>query len=161
MEIRNAPRVRKYMISAVSSALNTIVGNATVLQNANGAGRVYELYLMTKVADSLRSAGANVWIRRSDGTNVHPGDLDRQFVQRGGSPSGLPGSAQGANGMSAFAFQLQNSQREWEMWNGVQFSGRSGAKHEFDIAIVPSHTASTLLRHCGRKVQAVSHSGAL
>ncbi|MEB8387792.1 hypothetical protein OO012_11165 [Rhodobacteraceae bacterium KMM 6894] len=46
--------------------------------------------------------------------------------------------------MSAFAFQLQNSQREWEMWNGVQFSGRSGAKHEFDIAIVPSHTASTL-----------------
>ena len=132
------------MIAAISGALSSVVGSATVLKNANGAGRLYELFLMTSIADNLRSAGATVWVRRSDGTKIGPGDANRQFVQRGGLPSGLPGSGQGANGMSAFAFQLKNSQREWEIWNGVQFCGRSGAKHEFDIAIVPVHTASTL-----------------
>lgn len=129
------------MIPAISGALSSVVGSATVLKNANGAGRPYELFLMTSIADYLRSAGATVWVRRSDGTTIGPGDANRQFVQRGGSPSGLPSSRQGANGMSAFVFQLKNSQREWEIWNGVQFCGRSGAKHEFDIAIVPAHTA--------------------
>ena len=132
------------MIPAISRALNSIVGNATVLKNAGGAGRIYELFLMTAIADSLQAAGANVWIKRSDGTKIRSGDANRQFVQRGGSPSGLPGRAQGANGMSAIAFQLHNSRREWEIWNGVQFSGRSGGKHEFDISIVPAHTASAL-----------------
>jgi hypothetical protein len=26
---------------------------------------------------------------------------------------------------------------EWEIWNGIQFEGRSGAAHEIDIAVVP------------------------
>jgi hypothetical protein len=132
------------MIAEISGALNAITGSATVLQNANGAGRVYELYLMSAIADKLRSEGATVWVRRSDGTTISPGDANRQFIQRGGAPSGLPGGRQGAHGMSVFAFRLKNSLREWEIWNGVQFFGRSGAKHEFDIAVVPAHTASTL-----------------
>lgn len=132
------------MIPAISGALNSIVGNVTMINNAGGAGRIYELYLMTAIADCLRSAGAQVWIKRSDGTQIASGDANRQFVQRGGSPSGLPGSAQGPNGMSTIAFRLHHSTRVWEIWNGIQFSGRSGGKHEFDIAIVPEHTGSAL-----------------
>lgn len=132
------------MIPAISSVLNSIVANTTVLKNAGGAGRIYELYLMTAIADSLKAGGASVWVQRSDGTRIHPGDSDRKFVQRGGAPSGLPGSAQGSSGMSTIAFQLNNSTQVWEIWNGVQFSGRSGGKHEFDIAIVPSDTGRAL-----------------
>lgn len=132
------------MIPAIAAALDNIVGNAVVLQNANGAGRAYELYIMTALADRLRTTGANVWVQRSDGSRIAPGDSDRQFVQRGGAPSGVPGSAQGRNGMSTIAFRLPASSRTWEIWNGVQFSGRSGGKHEFDISIVPAHTGVAL-----------------
>src|SRR5205085_1491301 len=33
---------------------------------------------------------------------------------------------------------------EWELWNGIQFRGRSGASHEIDIALVPREVASQL-----------------
>jgi len=124
--------------------LDTIVGNAVVLQNANGAGRAYELYLMTALADHLRSAGAQVWVQRSDGSRIAPGDRNRQFIQRAGAPAGMPGSAQGSNGMSTIAFRLPSCSKIWEIWNGVQFSGRSGGKHEFDISVVPAQTGVEL-----------------
>lgn len=32
----------------------------------------------------------------------------------------------------------------WEIWNGIQFEGRSGARHEIDLAIVPETVGATL-----------------
>ena len=132
------------MIPAISAALDIIVGNAVNLQNANGAGRAYELYMMTAIAERLLATGAQVRIKRSDGSFVLPTDTNRGFVQRGGGPSGIPGASQGPGNMSTISFRLSGSAREWEIWNGVQFNGRSGGQHEFDIAIVSSHTADTL-----------------
>lgn len=145
MEEQGAHGGRIVMIPAIKKALGSIVGNTTWPNNAAGAGRIYELYLMTALADRLKAAGATVWVQRSDGTKINATDANPVFVQRAGAPSGLPGAGQGANGMSTIAFSLKNSTKIWEIWNGVQFSGRSGAKHEFDIAIVP-HDTGTVLR---------------
>jgi hypothetical protein len=33
---------------------------------------------------------------------------------------------------------------EWEIWNGIQFEGRSGATQEIDIAVVPQEVGTQL-----------------
>lgn len=132
------------MIPAVASALDAIVGNAVALRNANGAGRAFELYIMTGIASDLANRGWDVWLQRSDGTLVNPTDSDRRFIQRGGAPTGVSGAVQGADNASSIVFRRPGSMREWEIWNGVQFLGRSGGSHEIDIAIVPREVGTAL-----------------
>lgn len=133
------------MISDIQSALDAIVGNVVQLKHANGAGRQFELYIMTGVALELaRVHRCSVDIQRSDGTRVGPSDRDREYVQRGGAPTGMPGYAMGPSNMSTLVFRLPGKTEEWEIWNGVQFAGRSGGTHEFDIAIVPAHAGQQL-----------------
>lgn len=125
------------MIPAIANALDAIVGNVVTLRNANGAGRAYELYILTGIAEALKALHWDVWLQRSDGTKVHPTDSDRRFIQRGGVPTGVFGAIQGAGNASSIVFKKPGSTREWEIWNGIQFRGRSAATHEIDIAIVP------------------------
>ena len=77
------------MIADVQNALNGIVGSATILQNAAGAGRVFELYVMTGIGRALQARGYDVWVQRSDGSRILPTDADRRFIQRGGAPTGI------------------------------------------------------------------------
>lgn len=138
------------MIPAVRAALDAIVGNVTALTHAKGAGRAYELYIMTGIAEGLAAHGCQVHVQRSDETFVAPTDTDRRFIQRGGAPTGVAGKAQGPNNASSFVFQLPGSPRQWEIWNGIQFIGRSVAAHELDIAIVPREVGVALrLLHGG------------
>jgi hypothetical protein len=37
----------------------------------------------------------------------------------------------------------------WEIWNGIQFGGRSGATHEIDIAVVPAGVGDALRNASG------------
>jgi hypothetical protein len=133
------------MIPAVATSLDSIVGNVVALRHANGAGRAYELYLMTGIAKALADQGCTVRVQRSDGTLVGASDPDRRFVQRGGALTGIAGAAQGAANASSFVFSVGGSPRQWEMWNGIQFTGRSGGTHEIDLAIVP-HEVGVHLR---------------
>ncbi|HYG48180.1 MAG TPA: hypothetical protein VD846_09605 [Allosphingosinicella sp.] len=132
------------MIPAVQTALDAIVNNVTALTHAKGAGRAYELYIMTGIAEGLASAGCAVRVQRSDESFIAPTDADRRFIQRGGAPAGVAGKAQGPGNASSFVFQLPNSSRQWEIWNGIQFIGRSAALHEIDIAIVPREVGIAL-----------------
>ncbi len=132
------------MIPSVQSKLTTIVGNVASLTHAKGAGRAYELYIMTGLALELHSRGCRVQVRRSDGSLVAPTDVNRQFIQRAGAPSGISGSSMGQFNASSILFKLASSKREWEIWNGIQFIGRSQAMHEVDISIIPCEVASTL-----------------
>lgn len=135
------------MIPSVESALDTIVGNVATLQHASGAGRIFELFVMTSLAKGLDDAGFTVWLQRSDGTEILPTDADRRFIQRGGGPTGVPAASAGADNASVIGFRWRR-RKAWEIWNGIQFSGRSGANHEFDIAIVPE-TVGRALRVAG------------
>ncbi len=131
------------MIPQVLAALTSILGSVATLQMAGGAGRAFELFLMGGVARALQVRGYDVWLQRSDGTRISPGDADRRFIQRGGAPTGIAGAAQGPNNACTIGFQFQQ-RPPWELWNGVQFEGRSGATHEIDLAVVPASVGQAL-----------------
>lgn len=131
------------MIPSVSAALDAIVGRATTLTNASGAGRAFELFVMTEVALGLRGSGFSVWLQRSDGTKIQPTDPNRQFIQRGGAPTGVAPASSGPNNASMIGFRWGH-RPGWEIWNGIQFYGRSQATHEIDIAIVPESVGADL-----------------
>ena len=50
------------MINKVKDALNTIVGSVANLQHAIGAGRAFELYIMTGISLALLDRGYDVWM---------------------------------------------------------------------------------------------------
>lgn len=131
------------MIPAIEAALDTIVGRVTTLEHAAGVGRIFELFVMTSIARGLHDAGFTVWLQRSDGTVILPGDPDRRFIQRGGSPTGVPAASAGADNPSVIGFRWRRRPK-WEIWNGIQFAGRSAATHEIDISIVPSSVGAAL-----------------
>ncbi len=135
------------MIPNVQSVLDTIVGNVATLDNASGAGRIFELFVMTSLARGLRDAGLSVWLQRSDGTVIQPGDADRRFIQRGGGPTGVAAASAGPGNASVIGFRRGRRQK-WEIWNGIQFAGRSSATHEIDISIVPG-SVGTAIRATG------------
>lgn len=131
------------MLQNVQNALDSVLGSSATLRNSRGAGRMFELFVMTGIARKLVDEGFNVWLQRSDGTPIAPGDPDRRFIQRGGAPTGVMGVNQGPNNASVIGFRGASGQA-WEIWNGIQFEGRSGALHEIDLAIVPRDVGETL-----------------
>lgn len=139
---------RPDMISEVEDALDAIVGNVTTLSHANGAGRIFELFVMTAVAEGLQHRGFTVWLQRSNGTPIQPTDSDRRFIQRGGAPTGVPPASAGANNASMIGFRWRQ-RPQWEIWNGIQFAGRSGATHEIDLSVVPASVGTSLRRTGG------------
>jgi hypothetical protein len=132
------------MISDVQAALDAVLGSAVTLRKANGAGRIFELFIMTGVATRLQSRGFDVWLQRSDGSRILSSDSDRRFIQRGGSPTGVSQAAKGPGNASVIGLRKTASGSEWEIWNGIQFEGRSGATHEIDIAVVPREVGTQL-----------------
>lgn len=131
------------MIPDVRAALDAVLGSATTLRNAGGAGRAFELFVMTGIARELKARGFSVWLQRSDETRIAPSDRDRAFIQRGGAPTGVAGKGQGDQNASVIGFRWRH-RPAWEIWNGIQFKGRSGALHEIDLAIVPASVGSAL-----------------
>lgn len=132
------------MIHDVKSALDSILGNITTLRSANGAGRIFELFVMTGVATRLQVLGFDVWLQRSDGSRIASTDADRRFFQRGGAPAGIPPASAGPANASIIGLRKLQSGSSWEIWNGIQFEGRSGATHEIDIAVVPRDVGDRL-----------------
>lgn len=60
------------MIPDVQAALDNVLSSAVSLRNAGGAGRAFELFVMTGVACELKSRGFDVWLQRSDETLNSP-----------------------------------------------------------------------------------------
>jgi hypothetical protein len=136
------------MINNVRSAIDAVLGGVATLRSANGAGRIFELFIMTGVANRLRNLGFEVWLQRSDESRIGPNDSDRRFIQRGGAPTGVPPAALGPGNPSVIGIRRIPNGPEWEIWNGIQFEGRSGATHEIDISVVPREVG-TRLRQSG------------
>jgi len=135
------------MLAEIQSLLNDLANAAVSVTRASGAGRAYELLLMTSIASELDDRGYTVQLLRSDGTVQTPTMGPVTFIQRGGAPSGIRSASQGPNGPSSIVFQRSSQEPEWEMWNGVQFLGRSGSRHEFDISVVPRRLGDRLRNH--------------
>jgi hypothetical protein len=132
------------MLPQIQAVLDLLAGSAAHLTNANGAGRAFELFIITQIALELHSRGYAVYLLRSDGVAQHPGTIGATFIQRGGAPNGVQPAINGPYGPSSIVVQKQNDFPEWEIWNGIQFIGRSGGAHEFDISIVPKAVGDNL-----------------
>ena len=132
------------MINRVQNALDSILGGLAILNSATGAGRIFELFVMTSIAFEMRNRGFEVWLQRSDGSRIMPSDANRTFIQRGGAPTGIAAATAGAGNATVLRLKRIPNGDEWELWNGVQFCGRSGALHEIDIALVPGPVGDTL-----------------
>jgi hypothetical protein len=138
------------MLADVRRILRQLAGAAVSLQNAAGAGRAFELLLMTGIAGELQKRGYSVYLLRSDGVKQVPGSTPITFIQRSGVPGGIRPLVNGANGPTSIVFQKSSSLIEWEIWNGIEFVGRSGGTHEFDLAIVPKQLGDDLRSTGGR-----------
>lgn len=131
------------MLPKIQAALDAILASVATLRGAGGAGRSFELFIMGGIAQALQVRGYDVWLQRSDGSRILPSDTDRRFIQRGGAPTGVAGAAQGLDNASTIGFRFPG-RSAWELWNGIQFVGRSGASHEIDLAIVQAEVGKAL-----------------
>lgn len=129
------------MISDVQQALNALSALPVPVQSANGMGRIFELYIMTGIAENLQTRGWTTGLLGSNGWTLGHGE---PFVQRGGKPTGVAPASRGNLGQSSIFIQRNPSANSWEIWNGIQFRGRSGGLHEFDVSIVPWDLANDL-----------------
>ena len=127
-------------LARIKTDLSKLIATAPVLAHANGAGRIFELYLIMRLARKLKAAK---WIVEP---LDHKGNLiagGASYVQRGGAPTGIfPSSV--SDGPSSIRVRRDKSQQAYEIFNGVQFMGRSKALHEIDISLVPVDIAVAL-----------------
>jgi hypothetical protein len=138
------------LLAEVQKILDDLANAAVNLRAAGGAGRAFELLLMTRIAVELKSRGYSIYLLRSDGSKQISGSANVTFFQRGGIPSGVQPAASGASGPTSIVFQRSTGWSEWEIWNGIEFVGRSGGTHEFDLAIVPKALGDRLRATGGR-----------
>lgn len=129
------------MLAEVGQLLDAIAGASVSLQAANGAGRHFELLIIAEIASELNQRGYSIDLISSDGTRQSTTSGPIVYRQRGGVPSPVPPASWGSTGPTSILFRSKKSEQEWEIWNGVEFDGRSGGRHEFDIAIVPKALA--------------------
>lgn len=134
-------------LKRIKRNLKNILNAAPVLKHAKGPGRIFELYVMMRVAKALKDAGWTVEPLASNGNQILtpalPGIPKKHlpFIQRGGAPTGIVPTLS-ENGPSSI--KVSRGGKSYEIFNGVQFRGRSGALHELDISIIPHALASAL-----------------
>ncbi len=135
------------MRARVENILKRVVGTGGHLDSPDGPDKAYELLILMEIASKLfRTRDFEVEIKLSDGKLTSQSGVPSKFVQRKGVvPVRLPGIAAGDSGPSCVRFRRAGSSNPgWEIWNGIEFLGRSGGRHEFDIAIVPEAAANQI-----------------
>lgn len=126
-------------LARIKVDLSKLTTAVPTLAHANGAGRIFELYLMMRLARKLKDGGWVVTPLDHTGNPIVGGP----FVQRSGIPTGVfPLTA--PSGPSSICFRRTNLTQAYEILNGIQFKGRSTALHEIDIAVVPVDITNTL-----------------
>lgn len=132
------------MLATIQAILDNLANATVSVSTASGLGRAFELLLMSGMASELKSRGYQVELLRSDGVTQSAASGTMTFIQRGGAPSGIQPAAGGPYGPTSILFRRSGELPTWEIWNGVQFVGRSGGRHEFDISIVPKRLGDAL-----------------
>lgn len=134
-------------LKRIKCDLKNILQVAPVLKHAKGAGRIFELYIMMRVAKALKDDGWTVEPLASNGNMILTPALlgipqkHLPFIQRGGAPTGIVPTSL-SDGPSSI--KISRNGKSYEILNGVQFRGRSGALHELDISIVPHELVNNL-----------------
>ncbi len=124
----------KQALLTIKNILSEIVRTIPTLQEAKGAGRIFELYVLMKLARKLRTLKWDIEVLSPDGTSTDT------FIQRAGAPSGF--NPKDSNGPTSL--RIVKGDAVYEIWNGIQFQGRSDTRHEIDISVIPHAMAQAM-----------------
>ncbi|WP_148301252.1 hypothetical protein [Methylobacillus glycogenes] len=124
----------KQALLTIKNILSEIVSTIPTLQEAKGAGRIFELYVLMKLARALKTLKWDIEVLSPNGT------LTGTFIQRAGAPSGF--TPTDINGPTSL--KIVKGAAEYEIWNGIQFEGRSKTRHEIDISVIPHAMAQAM-----------------
>jgi len=110
-----------------------------------GAGKALEAWLMMKLAAEANTMFHwNVSLRLGDGSPLPYGD---DFCLPGG-PSGIPASNAAAPGYILLEHTGSHGQR-LELRGSLRWRGRSNARHECDISVVPAEIGEAIASNGG------------
>lgn len=106
----------------------------------SGEGKALEAWVLMKLAEAVRHVPTwRVTLRRGDGSLLPPGATFDLPSQR----SRIQGSSPTAPGYILFE-HLTVPDRRLELRASVQWMGRSGAKHEIDVSLLPATIGEAL-----------------
>jgi hypothetical protein len=106
----------------------------------SGEGKALEAWVLMKLAEAVRNVPTwRVTLRRGDGSLLPPGATFDLPSQR----SCIQGSSPTAPGYILFE-HLTVPDRRLELRGSVQWMGRSGAKHEIDVSLLPAAIGEAL-----------------
>ena len=111
-----------------------------------GQGKALEAWVLMKLAETV-AGWAPAWtasLRRGDGSSL-PGGASFDLP---GSHTGIRPSDPHAPGHVLLAHTCY-PERRFELHVSLQWQGRSGARHECDVSVVPSSIAEALRAHGG------------
>src|SRR5215204_5735854 len=117
------------MIPAVATALDSIVGKVVTLRNAKGAGRAYELYIMTGIAMELKNSAAPYGCKGPMAAALLRWTATVASCSAAGCPRVFPVQrrAKVMAALSCFGCPVPGASGTW---NRIKFKGRSGGDHE-------------------------------
>ena len=112
-----------------------------------GQGKALEVWVLMKLADTVRLRMNTSWrvsLRRGDGTALPVGasfNLPSQRSKIQASSSTAPGYV--------LIEHIADTDRRFELHSGVQWQGRSGAKHEIDVSVLPAAIGEAIRNNSG------------
>lgn len=126
------------MISEIQSIIATMTGSASTAAASSGAGALFEMWLLLKIAERLRKNPFHAELRNASDNALASGT---NFILRGG-----PGPV-GVGQYCHLSFIWGNQVHE--LHTNIQFRGRSTETHELDIALIPRSVANVLRQRGG------------
>lgn len=110
-----------------------------------GAGKALEAWLLMKLADAARhTMNWRVTLRAGDGSPLASG-ADFRLPDR---QSPIASSSPSAPSFVLLEHRRYNN-RQLELHGGLQWMGRSGARHECDISVIPASIGTALRNSVG------------
>lgn len=112
-----------------------------------GQGKALEAWVLLKLAHTVHQTLSATWsvsLRRGDGSSLPAGasfDLPSQHSRIQESSSTAP--------CYVLLEHRQQPGLRFELRCGLQWLGRSGAKHEIDVSVVPAEIGEAISRHGG------------
>jgi hypothetical protein len=133
----------------LKAALSNIAATARMAQIPSQQPKIYELWILFKLVESLRNDGWPVQLRGHDDVPVN------QFIERG-APGYIHPQAARPPKPSFVLLTRPRDGAQFELHNSVRFVGRSGALHEFDVCLI-ARAIGNSLRSANQKRAAVGH----
>jgi hypothetical protein len=133
----------------LKAALKGIFSTASMAQMPAQQAKIYEVWILFKLAEGLKKDGWSIELRGHDDKSVI------HFLERG-APGFIHPKTANAPKPSFVLLTRPRDNRQFELHNSVRFLGRSRALHEFDVSLI-ARSIGDSLRAAPKKRAAQGH----